>query len=172
MARQQTILEKFKAAQTTGSSGVVLPANFRTFTSAVAEMRAGARRGNWAAHVLPALNVHAFNDEYHIENFDQAVAYLRDPQLGRNLGYILTVILQQTPAGVDVETLMAGAPGVKQLHACVTLWDYILNGCNQEQNGEIRLICSRISKKFFNGENNTEPDTVRDYALWNDSESE
>ncbi|KAK4464090.1 hypothetical protein QBC42DRAFT_249954 [Cladorrhinum samala] len=166
MAAQEKMLHKFKAAQLSGSSGLTPPSKFRTFTVAVREMREGARQGNWAAHMLPALRVHDYNGEYHIESFDQAVAYLKDEQLGRNLGYILAVILLQTPQGVDVETLMGSAEGVKQLHACVTLWDYITKGCGQEPHTAARSVCGKILKKYFKGENDGEPDTVSAYSAW------
>lgn len=59
-----------------------------TYTSALAELRAGRKRGHWMWFIFPQLRGLGHSETsrfYGIENFAEATAYLKHPILGRRL---------------------------------------------------------------------------------------
>ncbi|KAK3986425.1 hypothetical protein QBC44DRAFT_139501 [Cladorrhinum sp. PSN332] len=172
--RIDELLDRLKVAHRTGAGKDGLGARHRTFDYALSDMREGELHNPWHFHVLPSINVHsaAFNpDKFYFENFDEAAAYIQDPYLGAHLGYILTVILEQTPAGVGVKALMGDRDdGVAQLHSCVTLVDWFMMNTDIETHDDVKTIPRQILAKYFNGEEKVHEQTALVCAAWGNGE--
>ncbi|KAK4160411.1 hypothetical protein QBC43DRAFT_292980 [Cladorrhinum sp. PSN259] len=167
-----SFLYKFKYAHAQGAAPGFPPAANRTFRAAVREVRTGARRNQWHWHVLPTINRHLPGGPYNTENMvifnlQQAQAYITDYTLGYNLGYILTVILEQTPNGVNAAALMGSEEAVDQLHSCVTLFDWVLSNTDVEHNRFVKGIPGEILEKYFGGRENTHRGTASAIDTWN-----
>lgn len=90
--------------------------------TALAEMRAGAKRSHWMWFVFPQLRELGRSETarfYGIGSREEAVAYLADPVLGPRLIEACEAAL--APQGVSARTLM-GSPDDLKLRSCVTLF--------------------------------------------------
>jgi uncharacterized protein (DUF1810 family) len=91
-------------------------------TGALAELRAGAKRGHWMWFVFPqhrALGRSATARRYGLDGLDHARAYLADPELRANLDAAFAAIL--THAGTAPEDIL-GAVDALKLRSCATLF--------------------------------------------------
>ena len=112
-------LDRFKRAQDTRGAG---------FEAALAELRAGAKRGHWIWYVLPQISglgtSHA-SMLYAIEDAVEAADYLRDPLLFSRLHTIVTTIAEHLRRGVSLTTLMGSRVDALKTVSSVTLFGAI-----------------------------------------------
>ena len=109
-------LERFKQAQADRRSG---------FDAAVAEIRAGAKRGHWIWYVLPQLSGLGTSDAstlYAIDDAREAEEYLRDPLLFSRLRTIVTAIAEQLRDGRSLTTLMGSRIDALKTVSSLTLF--------------------------------------------------
>lgn len=82
-------LDRFRLAQRDPANG---------FESALREIRAGGKRGHWIWYVLPqiqGLGSSAYSRKYGIADRDEAVAYLRDPELRDHFLEIVAAVAER-----------------------------------------------------------------------------
>ncbi len=109
-------LERFVAAQS------------RSYESALAELRAGAKRSHWIWFVFPqisGLGRSQTAQRYAIDSLDEARAYLEHPLLGERLRECTRAVLQ-----VEGRTAAAifGYPDWLKFRSCMTLFDAVAPG--------------------------------------------
>lgn len=106
-------LERFVAAQAGG-----------VYESALAELRAGHKRGHWIWFILPqlrGLGRSSMADYYGIGGVAEARAYLAHPLLGPRLNECVAALLGH--AGVRTAEAMLGAVDAAKLRSCLTLFE-------------------------------------------------
>ena len=105
-------LQRFVAAQDGGGA----------YDAALAELRAGRKRGHWVWFVLPQLAGLGRSEQaqrYGLRGLDEAVAYLAHPVLGPRLRACADALLtlpDQHP------TAVLGSTDAQKLHSCATLF--------------------------------------------------
>jgi uncharacterized protein (DUF1810 family) len=113
-------LERFREAQNQRGAG---------FDAALAEMRAGRKRGHWIWYVFPqlaGLGTSAMSSMYGIRDEQEAVDYLRDPELFDRLLTITRVAAGQLGANrVPIETLMGSEIDSLKLVSSLTLFGHV-----------------------------------------------
>src|SRR5262245_31529389 len=93
-------LQRFKDAHNQAYAG---------YETALAEIRAGQKRSHWIWYVFPqliGLGMSHMSRVYGIADVEEAVAYLRDPELRERLLSIAAAARDRVREGVPVETLM------------------------------------------------------------------
>ena len=98
-------LQRFRAAQDQGGA----------FATALAELRAGRKRGHWIWFVFPqidGLGSSPMARRYAIQSLDEARAYLVDDVLGPRLRACCEALLMLDP-GADAETVLGGIDAIK-----------------------------------------------------------
>lgn len=111
-------LERFLAAQDCSYMG---------YSTALAEMRSGAKRGHWIWYIFPTIVGWAESPnhiKYGIRDANEAREYLAHPILGARLREITQVILD-FPKDADPNVFMMWETDAKKLLASMTLFDYI-----------------------------------------------
>lgn len=115
-------LERFTTAQDDEESG---------FESALAEMRAGRKRGHWIWHVFPQLSGlggSRLSETYGIDGPGEAADYLRHPVLAARLLTIATAVAERVKGRVSLTTLMASQTDVLKLVSSLTLFEHVARG--------------------------------------------
>jgi len=109
-------LERFVEAQDTEPLG--------DYQQALAEMRAGHKRGCWIWYVFPqmrGLGSSPNSDFFGISGLEEAKAYLAHDVLGRRLREITEVVLENEGEPIDV--LMGWEVDAMKLKSSMTLFD-------------------------------------------------
>jgi uncharacterized protein (DUF1810 family) len=109
-------LERFRRAQDRPGSG---------FATALAEIRAGEKRGHWIWYVFPqleGLGRSTASHTYAIRDVHEAESYLRDPVLGPRLLSITQAVAERLGRGDSVDTLMGSSVDVLKLVSSLTLF--------------------------------------------------
>jgi uncharacterized protein (DUF1810 family) len=111
-------LERFTAAQDQPGSG---------FAAALAEIRAGSKRGHWVWYVFPQLSglgSSAMSQAYAIRDRAEAVEYLQDPTLRSRLLLITSAIADALTAASppSLVVLMGSAIDARKLVSSLTLF--------------------------------------------------
>jgi uncharacterized protein (DUF1810 family) len=109
-------LERFVHAQAGEHDG---------FASALAELRAGRKRGHWIWYVFPqlaGLGRSAAALEYGIDGVGEASAYLQHPLLRARLVESSALVAQQLESGVKLERLMGSSVDALKLVSSLTLF--------------------------------------------------
>jgi uncharacterized protein (DUF1810 family) len=112
-------LERFTEAQASSARG---------YRSALAELQAGGKQGHWIWYVFPqlaGLGRSSMSRRYALRDVDEALAYARDPVLGRRLLAIATVAAQQLARGVSLEHLMGSDVDALKLVSSMTLFEWV-----------------------------------------------
>ena len=114
-------LQRFKDAQDRHGSG---------FDAALAEIRAGAKRGHWIWYVFPqlaGLGSSAASRTYGIDGIAEAEEYLRDPLLRARLLTIASAVADQAThgSGRTLEWLMDSSIDVAKLVSSLTLFGHV-----------------------------------------------
>ena len=118
-------LERFVAAQADGE-----------FEAALAEMRAGRKRGHWIWYVFPqlaGLGTSQLSRTYAIGGGDEAAAYLRHPLLSARLLQIAEAAAEQTRKGVPLTTMMGSPVDAAKLVSSMTLFGIVARSLPEEQ---------------------------------------
>jgi uncharacterized protein (DUF1810 family) len=106
-------LQRFRAAQEQGAS----------YTTALAELRAGRKRGHWIWFVFPQLDGLGSSPmarRYAIRSLDEARAYLSDDVLGPRLRACCEALLA-LDVNADAEAVLGGIDAIK-LRSSMTLF--------------------------------------------------
>ncbi|MBV8594602.1 MAG: DUF1810 domain-containing protein [Caulobacteraceae bacterium] len=94
-----------------------------TFDGALAELRAGRKRGHWMWFILPqlaGLGASEMSRRYALENLAEAGAYLAHPLLGPRLRACVRAILSHAREGAQA---IFGPVDAMKLRSCLTLFD-------------------------------------------------
>lgn len=97
------------------------------YETAVAELRAGRKRGHWIWFVLPqlrGLGSSAMSQQFGINGLAEAKSYLADPKLRFRLQETITVIKEQLQQpGQSLERLMGGRLDATKTISSLTLFE-------------------------------------------------
>ncbi len=121
-------LERFVEAQDRGAA----------FETALAEIRAGRKRGHWIWYVFPQLSglgMSHMSRVYGIRDLDEAEEYLRHPVLAPRLLTIATAVAEQIRRGVHVEALMGSSIDATKLVSSLTLFRHAATRLNERGEG-------------------------------------
>ena len=130
-------VERFKIAQDHPDSG---------FDCAMTELRAGQKTGRWAWYVLPqlaGLGSSEMSQVYAIESVTEAFEYLRDPLLRSRLLTVMSTVLTQHRAGIDLRRLMGSPVGLLKLVSSMTLFGFVARQLAGPDGGD---ECARIAE--------------------------
>jgi uncharacterized protein (DUF1810 family) len=134
-------LERFVEAQNSGAA----------FETALAEIRAGRKRGHWIWYVFPQLSglgMSHMSRVYGIRDLDEAEEYLRHPVLAQRLLTISTAVAEQIRRGVPLETLMGSPIDATKLVSSLTLFRHAAARLNergeQSQAGALAAVANEI----------------------------
>jgi len=112
-------LDRFRHAQDSLHAG---------FATALAEVRAGEKRGHWIWYVFPqigGLGTSAAAQAYAIDGTQEAVEYLRDPELSSRLLTAADAVGEQLRAGKPLRELMGSDTDAKKLVSSMTLFGHV-----------------------------------------------
>lgn len=112
-------LRRFKDAQEDPASG---------FAAALAELRAGGKRGHWIWYVFPqlaGLGRSSAAEHYAIADEAEATAYLRDPVLRGRLLAVTAAVAQLLRAGQPLTVTMGSSIDTLKLISSLTLFEAV-----------------------------------------------
>jgi uncharacterized protein (DUF1810 family) len=95
------------------------------FDAALREIQSGAKTGHWIWYVFPqlrGLGTSPMAVRYGLDGVEEAVAYLRDPDLGLGLALAADVVGEQIEAGVPLDVLMGSEIDLRKLVSSMTLF--------------------------------------------------
>lgn len=95
------------------------------YSSAIQELRAGAKRAHWMWYVLPqiaGLGTSSQSLQYGITCFDEARAYLLHPVLGQRLLESVDAVLKQKDKPIEQ---ILGATDAMKYRSCLTLFERV-----------------------------------------------
>ena len=119
-------LARFRTAQDQSVAG---------FDQALAELRAGEKRGHWIWYVFPQLSGlggSSMSRAYGIDGRAEAAAYLRDPVLRDRLLTIAEGAANHLRSGVSIERLMGSSIDAMKLVSSLTLFGRIARELERE----------------------------------------
>ena len=122
-------LERFIEAQDNGGA----------FASALAEMKAGRKRGHWIWYVFPQLSglgLSHLSQIYGIRDRAEAEAYLRTSVLFWRLQAITAAVAEHTRTGTRVDTLMNSPIDAQKLVSSLTLFSRVARDVNASESHE------------------------------------
>jgi uncharacterized protein (DUF1810 family) len=99
-----------------------------TFQTALAELRAGRKRGHWIWFVFPqlaGLGTSHMARTYAIADHDEAVAYLRHPVLCSRLRDVTEAAASHVARGVHLDDLMGSSIDATKLVSSLTLFTHV-----------------------------------------------
>jgi len=116
-------LERFKVAQNQAHAG---------FASALEEIRAGAKVGHWIWYIFPqlgGLGSSSASRAFAIDGEEEAIEYLRDPELRSRLLTMTSAVAQQLKTGKarSLRALMGSDIDVQKLVSSLTLFEHVAN---------------------------------------------
>jgi uncharacterized protein (DUF1810 family) len=129
-----TGLDRFRGAQDDPDSG---------FVAAIAELRAGQKRGHWIWYVFPqirGLGSSSQSQFFGLDGVEEATRYLQDPVLGPRLLEAATVVAEQIRRGVPLEMLMGSSIDVLKLVSSLTLFEAAGSRLAEPKDPESRAI--------------------------------
>lgn len=111
-------IERFRTAQDSHREG---------FETAMLELRTGGKRGHWIWYIFPqirGLGVSGTSQMYAIQDEDEAVEFLRDPELRARLLSATQTVAEQLNTGTagSLVRLMGGSLDAKKLVSSLTLF--------------------------------------------------
>jgi uncharacterized protein (DUF1810 family) len=114
-------LQRFKAAQSSPGSG---------FECALAEIRAGGKRGHWIWYVFPqleGLGTSGLSHSFAIHGEEEAVAYLQDSELRSRLLTISSAVAEQLRSGKarSLRQLMGSEIDARKVVSSLTLFGHV-----------------------------------------------
>jgi uncharacterized protein (DUF1810 family) len=131
-------LARFRLAQDSPGDG---------YASALAELRAGAKRGHWIWYVFPqvgGLGQSHMSRTFAIGDRDEAIAYARDPQLLARLLEISAVVAAQLRKGVALTSLMGGHTDTLKLVSSLTLFEWVAETEGDESHRALATVAKQI----------------------------
>ena len=116
-------LERFVSAQSGGE-----------YESALAEMKAGRKQSHWIWYIFPqvsGLGSSSMSRTYAIRDRDEAMGYLRHPQLFARLLEITTAVAGHVRDGAALDRLMGSPVDAAQLVSSLTLFGEVARGLSE-----------------------------------------
>jgi uncharacterized protein (DUF1810 family) len=133
-------LDRFRRAQADG-----------TFEAAIAEVRAGAKRGHWIWFIFPqlaGLGSSPLSQRYGIRDAAEAADYASDPVLGARLIAVAVAAAEQLRRGVKLVDLMGGSLDALKVVSSMTLFEEISGRLDAVEHNEsllgLREACREI----------------------------
>lgn len=118
-----------------------------TYDTAMQEVRRGRRRSRWLPFITPKLKTMDDDSEmgriYGLVDVEEAKAFMHHPVLGRHLKNIVHELLMIN--GVTIMDII-GSPYDRELHASLTLFDFI-----SKINNNSNSIFARAIDRFYSG---------------------
>lgn len=130
-------LERFRLAQLSPDSG---------FESALAEIRAGRKRGHWIWYVFPqlaGLGTSSASRAFAIQDRAEAAEFLRDPQLRGRLVGITRAVAEQLQSGrtASLQALFGSDIDAQKVVSSLTLFGTVAKELQDDEGGtEYRLL--------------------------------
>lgn len=121
-------LERFVEAQAGGE-----------YESALAELRAGRKRGHWIWYVFPqiaGLGLSGMSQRYAIRDRDEAAGYLRHPVLYLRLQAVTAAVAERVRGGARVEALMNSSIDAQKLVSSLTLFANVARDLQADDDGK------------------------------------
>jgi len=112
-------LDRFRQAQDQPGTG---------FDAALAELKAGRKRGHWIWYVFPqlaGLGASAMSERYGIASREEASAFLRDETLRDRLLTATTAVADQVMRGLSLRRVMGADIDATKLVSSLTLFEII-----------------------------------------------
>lgn len=113
--------------------------NDGAFASALAEVKAGRKRGHWIWYVFPQLSGLGLSDLsriYGIRDRAEAEAYLRTSVLFSRLQAITAAVAEHTRTGTRVDTLMNSPIDAQKLVSSLTLFSRVARDVKASESHE------------------------------------
>ena len=120
-----------------------IEAQTHAYPQALDEIRRGRKTSHWIWYIFPQLSClgQSFNAKYYgISGREEAIAYLADPQLSKNLIEISEALLS-LPTDDPVQVL--GYVDAMKLRSCMTLFEAV---------AEEETVFTEILEKFYSGQ--------------------
>lgn len=138
-------LDRFKSAQAATASG---------FATALAEIRAGAKRSHWIWYIFPqiaGLGRSPTAQTFAIEDEDEAVMYLQDPELRGRLLTILTAAADSLRTGRadSLGTLMGSDIDAQKLVSSLTLFRHVAKTLHQRDGLDDYASIARVADELL-----------------------
>lgn len=128
-------LDRFAKAQDDPAAG---------FEAALAEVRAGRKRGHWIWYILPQLSGLGSSDlsfHYGIAGTAEAAEYLGHPRLRARLIAIVQAVAHHLERGVSLTHLMGSTVDAQKLVSSLTLFAHVARTMDAaDATGEIRTL--------------------------------
>jgi uncharacterized protein (DUF1810 family) len=143
MPSRSADLQRFKAAQASAAGG---------FASALAELKAGAKRGHWIWYVFPqleGLGRSPMSQKYAIRDLDEAITYASDPELLPRLLEITTVVASHLQRGADLTVIIGGQVDAVKLVSCMTLFERAAEDLAQRDGRESHRALATVAKQIL-----------------------
>jgi uncharacterized protein (DUF1810 family) len=136
-------LARFKAAQGSAAGG---------FAAAMAELKAGTKRGHWIWYVFPqlaGLGRSQMSRKFALRDLDEARAYASDPVLLGRLLEISTVVGSRLTEGVDLTTLMGAQLDALKLVSSLTLFERVVDRLGEGAGNESHRALASVAKRIL-----------------------
>lgn len=121
-----------------------------TFEAAMAELKAGRKRGHWMWFIFPQLRGLGFSETsrfYGIQGLAEAAEYLNHPLLGSRLRQICSILLELES---DDAHSIFGSPDDLKLRSCLSLFSMV---------PDTSPVFQELLNKYFNGK--SDPKTLQ-----------
>lgn len=112
------------------------------YARALREIKNGRKTSHWMWYIFPQIKGLGFSSTaqfYSIRSLEEAIAFLNDPYLGRNLIEISTALLALE---TNNATKVFGFPDDLKLKSCMTLFKFASNGPS---------VFDQVLEKYYNG---------------------
>jgi uncharacterized protein (DUF1810 family) len=127
-------LDRFVEAQDAPRTGMAV---------ALAELRAGRKRGHWIWYVFPqlrGLGSSPMAEHYGIEDVAEAEAYLREPRLRQRLIEGASIVRGQVERGVPLRVLMGAEIDAVKLVSSMTLFGAVARRLAASDGGDLATL--------------------------------
>ena len=137
-----TRLERFREAQNSSSAG---------FDSALAELRSGGKSGHWIWYVFPqidGLGMSGLSQAFALDGEEEAVEFLRDPELRSRLLTIASTVAEQLSTGrvASLRTLMGSDIDAKKVVSSLTLFGHVARKLHEVEGIEAYSAMARVAE--------------------------
>ena len=117
-------------------------AHQHSYKTALLEIQKGRKTSHWMWYIFPQLYGlgHSSTAKYYaITDMDEALAFIRDPYLGKNLVEISNALLK---LDTNNPTEIFGKPDDRKLKSCMTLFSLVT---------EEETVFNKVLEKYFDG---------------------
>jgi uncharacterized protein (DUF1810 family) len=138
-------LERFRTAQDSPDSG---------FESALHEIQTGGKRSHWIWYIFPQLSGLGHSELsqfFGIDGEEEAVEYLRDPELRSRLLTIATAVADQLRAGetTSMGVLMGSDGDARKLVSSLTLFGHVARRLHEDERVEAYGALAKVADEVL-----------------------